>query len=95
MKHITILCAVLGAFPSHGRAAESPVKPNIIFLLADDLGSGDLGCFGQARIKTSHLDRLATEGMCFTQAYSGSTVCAPSRCVLMTGRHTARVDWTD
>src|SRR6266849_10686582 len=63
-------------------------KPNIIFILADDLGYGDLGCYGQKRIQTPHLDRLAKEGMRFTQFYAGSTVCAPSRCTLMTGLHT-------
>lgn len=63
-------------------------KPNIIFLFADDLGYGDLGCYGQKQIKTPNLDRMAAEGMLFTQHYAGSTVCAPSRCVLMTGLHT-------
>jgi arylsulfatase A-like enzyme len=63
-------------------------KPNIIFILADDLGYGDLACYGQQRILTPNIDRLATEGIRFTQAYSGSTVCAPSRCSLMTGLHT-------
>ena len=62
--------------------------PNIIFIMADDLGYGDLGCYGQKRIRTPHLDRMAAEGMKFTQFYAGSTVCAPSRCVLMTGLHT-------
>jgi len=56
--------------------------------MADDLGYGDLGCYGQQRIKTPNIDRLAAEGMRFTQCYAGSTVCAPSRCVLMTGLHT-------
>lgn len=63
-------------------------KPNIILLLADDLGYGDLGSYGQKYIKTPHLDRMAAEGMRFTDFYSGSTVCAPSRCTLMTGYHT-------
>ncbi len=62
-------------------------KPNIVFLIADDLGYGDLGCYGQKRIRTPHLDRLAAEGMRFTAHYSGNNVCAPSRCVLMTGKH--------
>ncbi len=62
-------------------------KPNIIFILADDLGYADLGCYSQQKIKTPHLDRFAAEGMRFTQAYSGSPVCAPSRCVLLTGKH--------
>jgi len=62
--------------------------PNIIFILADDLGYGDVGCFGQERIKTPNLDKMASEGMKFTSCYAGSTVCAPSRCTLMTGLHT-------
>ena len=69
--------------------AQTPArKPNIVFILADDLGYGDLGCYGQQRIRTPNLDRMAAEGTRFTQAYAGSTVCAPSRCALMTGRHT-------
>jgi arylsulfatase A-like enzyme len=70
-----------------GVAQEQP-KPNIILITADDLGYGDLGCYGQKNIKTPNLDRLAAEGMRFTQAYAGSTVCAPSRCTLLTGLHT-------
>jgi uncharacterized sulfatase len=62
--------------------------PNVIFILADDLGYGDLGCYGQKLIETPNIDRLAREGMRFTNFYAGSTVCAPSRCVLMTGLHT-------
>lgn len=62
-------------------------KPNIIFILADDLGIGDLGCYGQERIKTPAIDKLASLGMKFTQHYSGSTVSAPSRCSLLTGKH--------
>src|ERR1041385_1228034 len=63
-------------------------KPNIIFILADDLGYGDLGCYGQTKIKTPNIDKLASEGMRFTNFYAGSTVCAPSRGCLMTGFHT-------
>ncbi len=63
-------------------------KPNIIFILADDLGYGDLGCYGQKTIKTPNIDKMATEGIRFTDHYAGSTVCAPSRCCLMTGLHT-------
>ncbi len=62
-------------------------KPNIVLLLADDLGYGDLGCFGQAKIRTPNLDGMAAEGVRLTQHYSGNAVCAPSRCVLMTGLH--------
>jgi arylsulfatase A-like enzyme len=59
-----------------------------VFILADDLGYGDLGCFGQRKFSTPHIDRLAEEGTRFTQAYAGAAVCAPSRCCLMTGKHT-------
>lgn len=64
-----------------------PSRPNIVFILADDLGYGDLGCYGQKLIQTPHLDRMAAEGVRFTQFYAGATVCAPSRSVLMTGQH--------
>src|SRR6266511_655893 len=67
--------------------ARSQLKPNIIFILADDLGYGELGCYGQKKIRTPSLDRLAAQGMRFTQCYAGSPVCAPSRCCLMTGKH--------
>ncbi len=63
-------------------------KPNIIFILADDLGYGDIGCYGQQKIKTPNIDRLAKEGIRFSQFYSGSTVCAPARTTFMTGMHT-------
>jgi len=62
-------------------------RPNIIYIIADDLGYGDLGSYGQPIIHTPNLDRMADEGIRFTQHYSGSTVCAPARCSLMTGRH--------
>ncbi len=68
--------------------AQSGRKPNIIFIMADDLGYGDLGCYGQKTIQTPRIDRMAREGMRFTDCYAGSTVCAPSRCCLMTGYHT-------
>jgi len=67
--------------------ARSKGGPNIIFILADDLGYGELGCYGQKKIQTPSIDRLASQGMKFTNAYSGNAVCAPSRCVLMTGLH--------
>lgn len=73
------------ALPAPGAVVE---KPNIIFILADDLGYGDLGCYGQRAIRTPHLDHMAAEGLRFTRFYAGSTVCAPSRSVLMTGLHT-------
>lgn len=66
-------------------------KPNIVYILADDLGYGDLGCYGQEVIQTPHIDRLCSEGMKFVRHYSGSTVCAPSRACLFTGQHTGHV----
>jgi len=83
------------AFPVQSNSAEQQPSsrraphrlPNVLFILADDLGYGDLGCYGQKLIQTPHLDQLAAEGMRFTQAYAGATVCAPSRCSLMTGLH--------
>jgi arylsulfatase A len=68
-------------------SAATPQRPNVIFLLADDLGYGDIGAYGQKKIRTPNLDRLAAEGMKFTQHYSGHNVCAPSRCVLLSGKH--------
>jgi len=84
----TAIGAAAAALPTTLWAAEGTRKPNIIYILADDLGYGDLSCYGQTKFKTPHIDSLATEGMTFTQHYSGSTVCAPSRCSLMTGLHT-------
>ncbi len=65
-------------------------QPNIVLILADDLGYGDLGCFGQKTLKTPRLDGMAKQGMRFTQFYAGCTVCAPSRSVLLTGKHMGR-----
>tara|TARA_R110002073_G_scaffold328728_2_gene510342 strand:+ start:10189 stop:11715 length:1527 start_codon:yes stop_codon:yes gene_type:complete len=67
--------------------ADSTDQPNIVFILADDLGYGELGCYGQEKIKTPNIDRLASQGMRFTQHYTGAPVCAPARCVLMTGQN--------
>jgi len=71
-------------------SAQSPANrpPNFVFIMADDLGVFDLGCYGQKLIRTPNIDKLASEGMRFTDCYSGATVCAPSRSVLMTGQHT-------
>src|SRR5204862_1713696 len=68
-------------------AKASAARPNIIFILADDLGYGELGSYGQKKILTPRLDKMASEGLRFTNAYSGNAVCAPSRCSLMTGLH--------
>ncbi|HTX66933.1 MAG TPA: sulfatase-like hydrolase/transferase, partial [Opitutaceae bacterium] len=82
--------AAVGCAAPLVRAQTAPpaAPPNIVFVLADDLGYGDLGCYGQQLIATPNLDRLAAQGMRFTQFYAGSPVCAPSRNVLLTGQHT-------
>ena len=77
----------VGICISHAVAARGADRPNMVFILADDLGYGDLGCYGQKLIETPRLDQMAAEGMKFTDFYAGNTVCAPSRSVLMTGRH--------
>ena len=75
-----------------GRESESNIppgrRPNIVFIMADDLGYAEVGCYGQTLIKTPNIDKIADEGIRFTRFYAGSAVCAPSRCVLMTGKHT-------
>ena len=81
MKMLSTLLLCLSTCLAHAS------QPNIVFILADDLGYGELGCYGQEKIKTPHVDRLAAEGMRFTQHYTGAPVCAPARCVLMTGQH--------
>lgn len=91
MKRIrTLVIAVLLScslgFWTNPIDADQP--PNIVYILLDDAGYGDLSCYGQKKFKTPNIDRLATEGMKFTDHYSGSTVCAPTRCCLMTGLHT-------
>jgi arylsulfatase A-like enzyme len=75
-------------FAAPAAEAADAERPNVVLVLADDLGIGDLGCYGQKLIKTPRIDRLAAEGLRFTSAYSGASVCAPSRCALLTGRHT-------
>jgi arylsulfatase A-like enzyme len=88
MRPLILLSAVVASLLlCTGPASAAPRSPNVIFIIADDLGYGDLGSYGQKRIRTPHLDRMAAEGMRFTHHYSGNAVCAPSRCVLMTGKH--------
>lgn len=97
MNRLLLFTILLGGLCSVALQPQQPspkvAKPNIIFILADDLGYGDLGCYripdaGKPLIKTPNLDRMAANGMRFTDFYTGSTVCAPSRCTLMSGRHT-------
>ena len=94
-KYASIFAAILGLLPATSPAAESSPqpdkKPNIVFILVDDAGIGDFSTYGCKYGLTPNIDRLAAEGIKFSQAYSGSAVCAPSRCVLMTGQHTGHV----
>ncbi len=86
----SVACAVFCVFGlSMAFAADN--KPNVVLLVADDLGYGDLSCYGQKKLETPNIDRLAGEGMKFTDFYSGNTVCSPSRACLMTGQHPGRV----
>lgn len=87
MKYLVLLLMVSYSMLSCAKKSET-TQPNIIYILADDLGYGDLSCYGQTKFETPHIDALASKGMKFTQHYTGSTVCAPSRSALMTGLHT-------
>lgn len=91
------LATLVTAWGGATTAAAATERPNLIFVLSDDLAQGDVGCYGQKLIQTPHLDRIAREGTRFTQAYCGTTVCAPSRTSLMTGLHTGhspvRANW--
>ena len=84
IKRAYFTIAVMALVNSAGFAGE---KPNVIYILADDLGYGDLSCYGQTKLQTPNIDRIASEGLRFTGHYSGNTVCSPSRAVLMTGQH--------
>ena len=86
MRYTVLVLVICIAFPGCNSSVKS-TPPNIIFILADDLGYGELGAYGQDKIETPHLDALANGGMMFTQHYTGAPVCAPARSVLMTGLH--------
>ena len=88
---VFVIIIILLAFKKNGGDRVNVTSPNIIFILADDLGYGDVGCYGQQLINTPNIDRMAKGGLRFTDFYSGSTVCAPSRASLMTGLHTGHV----
>ena len=90
---LLLACAAFTLSVSSGPAANGADRSsaaNVILIVADDLGWGEVGCYGQRKIRTPNIDRLAEQGMRFTRAYSGAPVCAPSRCVLMTGLELAR-----
>lgn len=92
MKSLTYLISIIILFlvscQNPVREKTEAIQPNIVYILADDLGYGDLSCYGQKNFNTPNLDKMAAEGMMFTQHYAGTTVCAPSRSSLMTGEHT-------
>ena len=88
MKNSIILFILLLSIGWQTKAQGVKTQPNIIFILADDMGYADVGVYGQELIKTPAIDQMAAEGMTFTDFYAGSTVCSPSRSVLMTGLHT-------
>lgn len=92
LKRAALLFGVLAGVPASVVAAETSRPPNILFILTDDLGYGELGAYGQKTIKTPRIDRLAKESTQFTQAYSGSPVCGPSRTSLLTGLHTGHTE---
>ncbi len=87
LRVLPCLAIVLGVLSAARGADPDSARPNVIFFLADDLGFGDIGSYGQQHIKTPNIDRLAAEGMRLTVHYAGNAVCATSRCVLMTGKH--------
>lgn len=86
-KHVFLLVFGIAVLSGCGEKAEKETKPNIIYIMADDLGYGELGIYGQTKIQTPNIDALARSGMMFTQHYSGAPVCAPARYMLMTGKH--------
>lgn len=85
---IYTMLVMLGLLSTGGYAAQAQSRPNVIVIMVDDMGYGDLGCYGSQKIHTSRIDRMAAEGLRFTDFYSGTSVCAPSRAALMTGMHT-------
>jgi arylsulfatase A-like enzyme len=87
VARFTGMVGLLAAGSTSLAAPAAPARPNVVFILADDLGYGDLSCYGQQKFKTPNIDRLAAEGMKFTAHYSGHNICAPARCVLMSGKH--------
>ncbi|MDQ3624155.1 MAG: sulfatase-like hydrolase/transferase, partial [Verrucomicrobiota bacterium] len=92
---LALLSALVRGFLILSASAAAPPKPNVVLILADDLGWTDLACYGSDFHETPHLDRLAREGMRFTQNYSACTVCSPTRAALMTGKYPARLHITD
>src|SRR5688572_7424088 len=90
-RSLALAMAMLVAFAARSPAViAETARPNVVFILVDDLGWTDLGCFGSDLYQTPHIDQLARDGMKFTQAYSACTVCSPTRAALLTGKYPAR-----
>ena len=89
---LPVLLAGAWIWDSLATAQAAPRPPNLVLILIDDLGATDLGCYGSSFFRTPHLDRMAAEGMRFTQAYACGPVCSPTRASLMTGQHPARLN---
>ena len=92
---LVLMAMAMAVACAGGPPSSEPQRPNIVFVMVDDMGWADLGSYGSKAIHTPNLDRLASEGMRFTDAYAGHTVCAPSRCALMTGKHTGKTTVRD
>lgn len=92
MSTVTCAATATNKAPENTTPPQSNTPPNILFILCDDMGYGDLGCYGQPFIRTPHIDTMANEGMRFTQAYAGSPVSAPSRASFMTGQHSGHCE---
>lgn len=88
----TVYVAGVALFAVTPALAKKSTKPNILYIMCDDMGYGDLACYGQPNINTPNIDRMASEGMLFTQAYAGAPVSAPSRASMMTGQHTGHTE---
>src|SRR5437868_1923752 len=90
-----VCCVLALPFAVPLGAAEAPRRPNVVLIVADDLGWADLGCYGSAFHRTPHLDKLAAGGLRFSDAYAACPVCSPTRAALMTGKYPSRVGITD
>src|SRR5213592_393751 len=97
LMRLILFLALGGRWAMVGDAAhaQSAIRPNIVFILMDDMGWTDVGCFGSTFYETPNIDRLAQEGMKFTQAYAACPVCSPTRASLLTGKYPARLHLTD
>ena len=95
MRWIWIGCVAFLGFMGCHSPEELSKPPNIVFILADDLGWSQLGCYGGAAYRTPNIDQLAAEGIRFTQAYAAAAVCSPTRAAIMSGEHPARLHLTD